>query len=66
MLRAQSEYVLELFDSFYDTDIGSYVLVTPYYKLGSFETEMNSEWDFDALLLFFYEMVKGLLDLYKN
>ena len=41
MLKSNSEYVLDLFDSFYDTDIGSYVLVTPYYKMGSFETLMT-------------------------
>lgn len=36
MRMLNSEYVLELVDSFYDDHLGSYVLVTPYYKLGSF------------------------------
>ena len=54
MIKAQSEYVLELVDSFYDYDIGSYILVTPYYKMGSFDTLMNQEWEYEELLLFFY------------
>lgn len=36
MLKTKSEYVLELIDHFYDEELGSYILVTPYYKMGSF------------------------------
>ena len=66
MVKAQSEYVIDLIDSFYDTDIGSYILITPYYKHGSFDNFINQNWSFDELLLFFYEMAKGLFDLFKN
>ena len=43
MKKAESEYVLELVDAFYDNDIGSYVLVTPYYKQGSFDNLMGKK-----------------------
>lgn len=32
MRMLNSEYILQLVDSFYDEDLGSYILVTPYYK----------------------------------
>jgi hypothetical protein len=35
MIKTNSEYVLELNDHFYDESLSAYVLVTPYYKLGS-------------------------------
>lgn len=54
MIKANSEYVLELVDHFYDYDLQSYVLVTPYYKMGSFEKLMSRNWEVDELLLFFY------------
>lgn len=47
MRMINSEYVLYLNDSFYDDTLGSYILVTPYYKLGSFEQMMTKEWDFE-------------------
>nr|VVW86794.1 unnamed protein product [Nymphaea colorata] len=66
MRMLNSEYVLELVDSFYDDHLGSYVLVTPYYKLGSFEQMMDREWELDELLLFFYQMAKAHFELSKN
>lgn len=47
MKNSNSEYVLELVDHFYDYKLRSYVLVTPYYKLGSFEKIMNKGWELD-------------------
>lgn len=41
MIKSNSEYVLELVDHFYDDYLGSYILVTPYYKMGSFDTLMK-------------------------
>ena len=66
MLKAKSEYVLELFDHFYDDDLGSYIIITPYYRNGSFETLMSKDWEFEELLLFFYQIAKGLFDLSKK
>jgi serine/threonine protein kinase len=57
---------LELVDSFYDDNLGSYILVTPYYKLGSFEQLMGREWELDDLMLFFYQMAKAHHELFKN
>lgn len=47
MIKSNSEYVLELVDHFYDNFLRSYVLVTPYYKMGSFERIMNRDWEVD-------------------
>jgi serine/threonine protein kinase len=46
--------------------LGAYILVTPYYKLGSFEQLMGKDWKLDELMLFFYQMAKAHLELYKN
>lgn len=66
MIKSNSEYVLELIDHFYDDNLSSYILVTPYYKMGSFETLMKKDWELDELFLFFYEIAKGLFDLSKS
>lgn len=41
MRLLNSEYILELVDSFYDESLGSYILITPYYKNGSLEQLMK-------------------------
>lgn len=63
MRMIDSQYVLQLNDSFYDDSLGSYILVTPYYKLGSFEQMTNKDWDFDDAILFFYQIAKAHFDL---
>ncbi len=68
MIKANSDYVLELYDHFYDDNLSSYVIVTPYCKMGGFDKimKMKKEWELDELLLFFYEIAKGLFDLAKG
>ena len=54
MMKSNSDYVLEVFDHFYDESITSYVIVTPYYKHGSLSTLMENDWELDELYLFIY------------
>ena len=66
MIKCNSEYVLELVDHFYDEDLGAYILVTPLCKMGALDSLMKKEWDFDELLLLFFQLSKGLFDLSRN
>ncbi len=53
-MKSNSDYVLEVYDYFYDDTISSFVIVTPYYKHGSVSTLMDKEWELDELYLFIY------------
>jgi hypothetical protein len=43
MASIESDYTLQLIDHFYDKNITSFILVTPFYKMGSFDLIMNNK-----------------------
>ena len=54
MMRAKSDYTVELLDHFYDEDSKTYIFVMPYYRKGNLTDYLDKKWDFSEILCFLF------------
>jgi serine/threonine protein kinase len=64
MMRAKSDYTVELLDHFFDEELITYVFVMPYYSKGSLQdhvSENSKRWDKLDILCFLYQICQAFL-----
>lgn len=66
MMRAKSDYTVELLDHFYDENLCAYIFVMSYYSKGSLTNVLNKNWTKLDILCFMYQICQAFLSFNKK
>lgn len=66
MMRAKSDYTVELLDHFYDEDLRTYIFVMPYYSKGNLSNFLDRVWSKLDILCFMFQICQAFLSFTKK